>query len=144
MKKLAVSILVLLGCVAFTAALAQQMPQVNPKAELLKSIERGKVLFSDAKLGTTGQSCNDCHIEGGTKDGQMGRMAIKAFNNVAATYPKYFMMASKVITLDQMVNWCITTPMKGTALPWDDQRLADLVAYTASVKTAAKAPEKGK
>jgi cytochrome c len=75
----------------------------------------------------------------------MGKMAIKAFDNLGAAYPKYFMMMNRVVTLDQMVNWCIITPMKGTALAWDDQRLADLVAYTASVK-APKAVrlEKGK
>jgi cytochrome c len=54
------------------------------------------------------------------------------------------MMASRVVTLDQMINWCIITPMKGTALAWDDQGLADLVAYVASVKAPVKAPEKGK
>jgi len=44
------------------------------------------------------------------------------------------MMAKRVMTLDQVVNWCIVTPMKGKALKWDDQKLTDLTAYVASVK----------
>jgi cytochrome c len=46
----------------------------------------------------------------------------------------YWPMAAKVMTLDQVVNFCITNPLKGEALAWDDQRLTDLVAYCASVK----------
>jgi cytochrome c553 len=145
MKTLVILVSVFFFSLAFAAALAQQqMPEINPKAELLRSIEHGKLLFNDPKLGTTGKSCNDCHVEGGTKDGQMGKMTIKAFDNLAPKYPKYFMMSNRVVTLDQMVNWCIITPMKGTVLAWDDQGLADLVAYTASIKVPAKAPEKGK
>jgi len=141
-KRLVVSALLFAVSAFFAVALAQQpMPAPNPKAELMRSIERGKALFGDPKLGTTAQSCNDCHIEGGTKDGKMGKMEIKAFHNLSAKYPKYFMMVNKVVTLDQMVNWCIFTPMKGEALAWDDQKLADLVAYAVSVKPAMTNPE---
>lgn len=143
MKNLMVFVLVLGVCSAYAAALAQQTPvtEANPKAELRKSIESGKALFSDPKLGTAAQSCNDCHMAGGTKDASMGKMSIKAFDNLAGTYPKYFPMMNKVMTLDQMVNWCIVTPMKGPALGWDDQRLADLVAYVVSVKPEMTKPE---
>jgi cytochrome c len=102
--------------------------------ELMAAVERGKALFADPALGTTGMSCGSCHMEGGTKPGKMGDMEIKPFMNVAVSYPKYVGMAGKVITLDQIVNVCIMKPMKGTPLKWDDQRLADLSAYVASVK----------
>ena len=102
--------------------------------ELMAAVERGKVLFNDPALGTTEMSCNSCHWEGGTKPGTMGEMEIKPFMNVAASFPKHVMMAQKVITLDQIINMCIMMPMKGTPLKWDDQRLADLSAYVASVK----------
>jgi cytochrome c len=143
MKNLTVFVLVLGVCAMYAVALAQQTPmtETNPKAELRKSIESGKALFGDSKLGATGQSCNDCHLAGGTKDATMGKLEVKAFNNLAAMYPKYFMMANKVVTLDQIVNWCIVTPMKGAALAWDDQRLADLVAYVVSVKPEMTKPE---
>ena len=101
---------------------------------LMEAVERGKALFSDPELGTTGMSCSSCHMEGGTKPGKMGDKEIKPFMNVAASYPKYVPMAGKVITLDQIINICIKKPMKGTPLEWHDQRLADLAAYVASVK----------
>jgi thiosulfate dehydrogenase len=109
-----------------------EMPDAHK--ELMAAVERGKALFGDTKLGTTGLSCNSCHMEGGTKPGKMGDKEVKAFMNVAASYPKYVGMAKKVITLDQIVNICITGPLKGEPLKWDDQRLADLSAYVASVK----------
>jgi cytochrome c len=116
---------------------------VDPGAELMASIERGKALFNDTKLGTSGMSCSSCHVEGGTKDGKMGDMTIKAFHNMAVKYPKYFPMAKKVMTLDQVNNFCLVNPLKGEPFGWNDQRMADLTAYVASVKAAkmGKKPE---
>ncbi len=144
MRKALVLFVVLSVGFAFFYACAQkeekEMPKVDPIAELQKSIERGKALFGDTTLGTSGMTCNSCHMEGGTKEGKMGEMTIHPFDNVAAKYPKYFGMAKKVMTLDQVNNWCIVTPLKGKALAWDDQRLTGLTAYVASVK--AKKMEK--
>jgi hypothetical protein len=47
-------------------------------------------------------------------------------------------MAKKVMTLDQVNNWCIMNPLKGKPLAWDDQKLTDLTAYVASVKKVEK------
>jgi len=99
----------------------EEKAKMDPVAELAKSVERGFALFNDKKLGTSGKTCNDCHMNGGT---------------LAAQYPKFFMMGKKIMTLDQVVNFCVTTPLKGEPLAWDDQRLTDLVAYCASVKPA--------
>ena len=55
--------------------------------------EKGKALFNDVKLGTSGQSCNSCH-----PDGQgMAKSAAKA--NLAET-----------------VNSCIVKVLKGKVL----------------------------
>ena len=128
---LAVGCLVLL---AYAGKGREASAQVDPQAELQKSIERGKALFMDTALGTSGMSCNSCHTEGGTKPGKMGDMTIKPFDNVAANYPKYFAIGKRVMTLDQVINWCIVNPMKGKALSCDSQKLTDLTAYVASVK----------
>jgi cytochrome c len=73
----------------------------------------------------------------------MGDKMIPAFDNVAAKYPMYFKMAQKVMTLSQVNNWClVNTPMKGKALAWDDQKLADLTAYVASVKAMKEEKKK--
>jgi cytochrome c len=48
------------------------------------------------------------------------------------------MMAKRVMTLEQVVQFCITNPLKGKPLVWDDQKLTDLTAYCASVKAEKK------
>ena len=140
MKKLTTLIFVVLflGLIIFAYAqkeAVKTMAEVNPAAELAKSIENGKKLFSDTSLGTSGMTCNSCHLEGGTTEGmKMGDMALPAFNSLGAKYPKYIETVKRVITLDQAVNFCIVKPLKGKALAWDDQKLTDLTAYVASVK----------
>jgi thiosulfate dehydrogenase len=138
MKKYCIFVLSLAVAFLFAFAFSQvekkEAAQVDAKAALQQSIENGKKLFMDASLGTSGTSCNSCHIEGGMKENKMGDMTVKAFDNLNTQYPKYLPMAKKVMTLDQVVNLCITNALKGEALSWDDQRLADLVAYITSVK----------
>lgn len=126
----------LAALLAFSCAKEEEKKEmaVSPVAELVKSIENGKKLFNDASLGTSGMTCNSCHMQGGTRDGKMKDMAIPAFSDLASKYPKYFGMAKKVMTLSQVNNWCILTPLKGEPLKWDDQKLADLTAYVASVR----------
>lgn len=109
--------------------------KVNSKAELAKSVERGKALFSDKSVGTNGMTCNTCHPEGGTKDAGN----VKAFDNLACKYPAYWEgMSNTVMTLTQVVQWCIVNPLKGKPLAWDDPKLTDLTAYCASIKSAKK------
>lgn len=145
MKKFAVlSLMVLfLGLVVFAYA-QKQMEQVpaDPAKELAKSVENGKKLFNDTTLGTSGQTCNSCHMEGGTKAGKMGEMTVSAFDNLAARYPQFVPMVGKVMTLSGMVNFCIVNPLKGKALAWNDQKLTDLTAYCASVKPIVEKKEK--
>ena len=114
------------------------------KHEMKQSFMRGKELFMDTSLGTNGMSCNSCHAEGGTKPGKMGDMEIPPFKQVGKKYPMYFKMAEKVMTLDQVINFCVTTPMEGKALAWDDQRLADLATYISWVDAEKKDCEKEK
>lgn len=140
MKRLVIFVLVAIMAGSVMLAFAQEKEEdkakLDPDMELAKSIERGFALFNDKKLGTSGKTCNDCHMNGGMKEAKMGDMTMKAFDNLAAHYPKFFMMGKRVMTLDQVVNFCVTTPLKGEPLAWDDQRLTDLVAYCASVKPA--------
>ncbi len=146
MKKVLVLSIIVLVCflcmLAYTQKEGEEVAKVDPKAELQKSVERGKALFNDAKLGTSGMTCNSCHAKGGTVDSKMGEMSMKAFDALNAKYPKYFGMAKRVMTLDQVINWCIKTPLKGEPLSWDDQKLTDLTAYVASVKPEKATKEK--
>ncbi len=141
MRKKSLLLVCLIVCVAFVMVLAQEKtaaPQekmaqeADPKAELKKAAERGKALWSDASLGTTGQSCATCHADPAELAG------------IAHKYPKYLKMGKKVVTLDQIVNLCIVNPMKGKALAWDDQRMADLVAFMATVAPGKEMPKEPK
>jgi cytochrome c len=128
--------------VASVRGVSEMEKKADPKMEkmaadaLAKAVERGKELFGDKSLGTNEMTCNSCHPEGGTKEGKMDKMVIPAFMDVAAKHPKFWPMTNKVMTLSQVNNFCIVNPLKGEALKWDDQKLADLSAYVASVKPA--------
>ena len=113
----------------------------DPVDELAASVARGKALFNDPRLGTSGMTCSSCHMEGGTVDGGMGEMKVGAFDDLAGQFPKYWGMSGRVMTLDQAVNFCVVNPLQGTALAWDSQDLTDLVAYCASVEPAAPITE---
>jgi len=130
---------VFFGLVLFAhAQKGEKKAETDPSKALAESVKNGMRLFDDKSLGTSGMTCNSCHMEGGTKEGKMGDMVIPAWDNLTSKYPKYFSMAKRVMTLDQVINWCIVNPLKGKALSWDDQRLTDLTAYVASVKVEKK------
>ncbi len=82
------------------------------------SIEKGKALFNDLKLGTTGKSCNTCHPDG-----------------------KNIQQAGTKSNLDQIVNACITHSIKGKALDPQSVEMQSLLLYIRSLgaKPAAKA-----
>ena len=149
MKRVALSILIMAIATAFVVVYAQEEKQEKkaektlPEEAMQASVMRGKTLFSDAGLGTNGKTCNDCHTDGGTKEGKMGNMVVKPFHEVNEEYPKYWMMAGKVMTLDQVINWCIMTPLQGEPLKWDEPKLTDLAAYCASVKSPEREAMEG-
>lgn len=79
------------------------------------SIDKGKALFNDPKLGTTGKSCNTCH-----PDGQNIQKAATKSN------------------LDQIVNGCITHSINGKALDPQSIEMQSLILYIKSL--GAKQP----
>jgi len=97
------------------------------------SIANGAKLYADPSLGTSGRTCNTCHIEMG-KSKNMGMMDAKGFIG-RKHFPKYFPMANRVMTLDQAVQFCIVNPLSGKPLAWDDSKLTDLTSYVNSIYT---------
>jgi len=138
MKKIAVFILIglFLGFLVFIYAQKEETKKMgaDPAKELAKSVENGKKLFFDKSLGTSGMTCNSCHVGGGTKEGKMGDMVVPPWDNLASKYPRYLEVAKRVFTLDQIVNVCVSQALKGDPLAWDSQKLTDLTAYCVSVK----------
>ena len=87
------------------------------------SMEKGKALFNDPKLGTTGKSCNDCHTD--------GKGLEKAGSNT---------------DLERIINGCITNSIKGKALDPKSAEMQSMVLYIKSFgekKPAAKKPAVG-
>ena len=111
--------------VVFVALLAFLAPPVPWSASAVAgpvedAVASGEKLFADAGLGTNGKSCSSCHTELGKGENKLtGR----------SPFPKVFSMAKKVRTLDQKIQMCVTGAMKGPALAWDDDKLADLASY---------------
>ena len=88
------------------------------------SVEKGKALFNDPKLGggTSGSSCNTCHpggkgLEKATEKGK------REWKNPAGTW----------LNLEDANNVCIMMAMKGKAIDPMGKEMKDLVAYLKSV-----------
>ncbi|MBD3184811.1 c-type cytochrome [Candidatus Poribacteria bacterium] len=107
----------------------------DPIAEV---IAKGKALFNDTKLGTTGTSCNSCHPNGETTGGQMMDMKIPTLKGAAATFPKFKESAKRVITLSMMNNMCISMIMEGKSLKLDSEEMVALTTYVTSLSNNEK------
>ncbi|HUV86565.1 MAG TPA: hypothetical protein VMX79_05575 [bacterium] len=140
--------LVCLGVVAAVAALfvACKKKEEAPTAEtamtaetaevaMAGDVERGKALFADVNLGTTGKSCESCHPNGGTEGMEMEGMTTKPLTGVKDRYPGVFTMMDpeKEVALAEVVNFCITNPLGGEALAEDGQEMKDFLAYLESL-----------
>ncbi len=87
------------------------------------SAEKGKALFNDPNLGTTGKSCNDCHTNGKGLD-----------------------KAGTKKDLENIINGCIIHSIKGKALDPASVEMRSMVLYIKSFgekKPAAKKPAVG-
>ena len=112
-------VLIALGVALLGAGKA--FPETKPEQA---SIEKGKALFSDPRLGTTGRSCSTCHAGG------KGLEHAGASRDLAAT-----------------INKCITAALKGKTLDTASVEMQSLVLYlqdlgkAASGAAPARAPE---
>ena len=83
--------------------------------EFITVVNEGDVLFHSGKLGGNGVSCDQCHPN--------------ATNTHPETYPKFQKQIGRVISLLEMVNWCIRNPLEGKELAADDPKMTALLAY---------------
>lgn len=74
----------------------------------------------NAKAGTAGKACADCHGD--------ARTTMKA---VAARYPAFEPTLGKPINLDQRINLCRTQRQQAQPLPYESKDLLALSAYVA-------------
>jgi thiosulfate dehydrogenase len=122
MGKLSITIGILM---AFAAAFGFYLPSNADEftAEDLKRwqdqfmavVKQGEKLFHSGDLGKNRVSCDQCHPN--------------AANTHPETYPKFQKQLGKVITLREMINWCLRNPLEGDPLPLDDPKLTAMESY---------------
>jgi thiosulfate dehydrogenase len=81
----------------------------------MSTVEVGRVLWTDGKLGTNGVTCAQCHPN--------------AADTHPETYPKFQKQLGRVVLLWEMINWCLRNPLEGKALAPDDRGMIALQAY---------------
>lgn len=95
----------------FVIATALAAAGLAAASDHLTSVDKGKALFNDPRLGSTGKSCNDCHQNGKGIEQASGRK-----------------------DLESVVNGCITQGLKGKALDVKSVEMQSLVSYIRSLK----------
>lgn len=78
----------------------------------------GKKMWGDESLGTAGVSCLSCHADYELLN--LGRNK---------NFPHYVEMVGDVVTLDQMINYCMVNPMKGKQFDKNSKELTAMAAY---------------
>jgi cytochrome c len=83
--------------------------------EFMTVVKEGERLFHSSALGKNKVSCDQCHPN--------------AANTHPETYPKFQKQIGKVVTLFEMVNWCLRNPLEGEPLAADDPKMVALLSY---------------
>ena len=83
--------------------------------EFISVVNEGDKIFHSGTLGGNSVSCDQCHPN--------------ASNTHPETYPKFQKQIGKVVTLFEMLNWCIQNPLEGKTLAADDPKMVALQAY---------------
>ncbi len=114
-------------CAAKNPCVAKNIPiRKNPIKDPSGLKEMGEKLWGDASLGRSGLSCATCHADGaGLKK---------------EPFPKYIKMPDDIVTMDQMINFCMLNPMKGKPLAWNSIEMTALAAYVSANAREGAAP----
>ena len=102
-------------CAANPCAMKPKPIRKTPITDSAKLLQMGEKLWNDTKLGTSGTACATCHP---------GGKGLKT-----APFPKYLKMPNDILTLDQMINFCMKNPMKGKPLLWNSPEITALASY---------------
>ena len=86
-------------------------------------VKKGKALFNDSSLGTSGKSCNSCHSGGKDIDGSKETFSI---------------LGSQQESIEDAVNFCIEMALSGKSLKKDSMQMEDMVSYLKTLKVKKK------
>ncbi len=110
-----VAVAAIVGSLVVRADEFTKEDQERWQKEYMTVVQQGRELFTSPKLGTNGVACAQCHPN--------------AANTHPETYPKFQKQLGRVITLREMINWCLQQPLEGQPLKYDDARMVALEAY---------------
>lgn len=118
-----------------TAETALRYPPPDPHLE--GDAVRGITLFKDPELGTTGKSCESCHPNGGQEGLDTPEMKTKPLVDVKDRYPGPFsvMPEEGEMTLEEVVNACVTGPVGGKPFIENGRDMADMIAYLNGIES---------
>jgi len=84
-----------------------------------EAVDLGRKMWNDDEnLGTAGVACLSCHAD-------FDLLNLEKRQN----FPHYVKMVGDVVTLDQMINYCLQNPMKGKQLEKNSKELTAMAAY---------------
>jgi hypothetical protein len=83
-----------------------------------QAADMGRKMWSDESLGTAGVSCKSCHAD-------YELLNLDRNQN----FPHFVEMTGDVVTLDQMINYCMVNPMKGKQFEKNSKELTAMAAY---------------
>jgi len=78
----------------------------------------GEKLWNDESLGTSGLACLSCHA-----DNELLNL------DKVGQFPHFVKMTGDVVSLDQMINYCMLNPMKGKQFEKNSKELTAMAAY---------------
>lgn len=113
----AVAACLLAGVLSTGAAEFTKEDLARWEKEFQSVVMEGERFFHSADLGKNKVSCDQCHPNGA--------------NTHPETYPKFQRQIGRVVTLFEMVNWCLQNPLEGEALAADNPKMVALLAYIA-------------
>lgn len=83
-----------------------------------QAVAYGKKLWNDENLGTSGVACLSCHSD-------YQYLHLDRNRN----FPHFVKMVGDVVSLDQMINYCMLNPMKGKQFEKNSKELTAMGAY---------------
>ena len=78
----------------------------------------GAKMWKNESLGTAGVACLSCHADHALLNLERNQ-----------NFPHFVKMVGDVVTLDQMINYCMLNPMKGKQFGKNSKELTAMAAY---------------
>lgn len=83
-------------------------------------VNHGKRLWNSAKLGTSGLTCMTCHED---------HEKLNLDKKETSIWPHYVKMSDDILTLDQMINFCMINPMAAKPIDANSVKMTAIAAY---------------